>query len=414
MSETLQQPPDLLADLAYLPRVTRRDGRTIAEALHGPTLFDRGVRLRGAVVEASYAADAAPLLKRLREEAVPHLIDPQTLRFVGQRYRDVERLRSLPYAPPHVIDSATLAPAACAALAVDVLQFQQDHGASVYLAAGLPYQDRELQRWIAHNDRLLDASCAANGTGELDRRPLIAMVAPGRKALQRPELIVNRLLDYPIDAVYVQATNLHPVRDSVEKLITYTSFLQAISASGLPVIASRVGAFGLVLQAVGVRAFDSGLGQAETCDLASLNRPQTQRERDADSRGGGDRRIYFEQLRTTLPGRHAAHLIDESVGLRAHLTCSHGCCRHRGIDELPDRARQHYLWVRDNEVQQLRERPHGGMRVDLIHEQLRDARETARVVRRALLSRGLPYPAFDHLDRWIAVLGQSAQARAAA
>lgn len=172
--------------------------------------------------------------------------------------------------------------------------------------------------------------------------------------------------------------------------------------------------FGLVLQAVGVRAFDSGLGQAEACNLASLNRPQTQREQETDSRGGGDRRIYFEQLRTTLPGRHAAHLIDEKVGLRAHLTCPHGCCRHRGIDELPDRARQHYLWVRDHEVKQLRETPHGAMRIDLIHEQLRDARETARVVRRTLLSRGLAYPAFDHLDRWIAVLGQSAQARAAA
>ncbi len=411
MSDRLQQPPDLLSDLAYLPRVTRRDGRVIEEALHGPTLFDRGVRLRGAILEASYAADAAPLLKRFREESVAHLVDPQTLRLVGERFLEVERLQALPYSPARPLLAADLTPTACADLARAVMAFEQDHGASAYLAAGLPYQDRDLQAWIVHNDRLLDASCTANGTGDLDRRPLIAQIAPGRKALQHPELIINRLLDYPIDAVYVQATSFNAVRDSVEKLITYANFLAAITSHGLPVIAGRVGAFGLVLQALGIQAFDSGLGQAEACDLASLNRRSTTRDGERASTGRGDRRIYFEQLRTTLPGKTAAHLLDEQVGLRSRFVCVHGCCHHRGIDELPARSRQHYLWVRDSEVDQLRQRPSSTMRVDLVHEQLRDARETARVVRRALLAKGLPYPSFDHLDRWIAVLGERAQRR---
>jgi hypothetical protein len=40
-----------------MPRVTRRDGRAIEEALAGPTLFDSGVKLDAAVVEATYAVE---------------------------------------------------------------------------------------------------------------------------------------------------------------------------------------------------------------------------------------------------------------------------------------------------------------------------------------------------------------------
>ncbi|MBK5219308.1 MAG: hypothetical protein JJE35_05940 [Thermoleophilia bacterium] len=65
MTETLDATPDFLSEPTFLPRVTQHDGRAIEEAL-AATLFDKGVRLRGAVVEASYAATDPPLLKRLR------------------------------------------------------------------------------------------------------------------------------------------------------------------------------------------------------------------------------------------------------------------------------------------------------------------------------------------------------------
>lgn len=56
MAETLSRALDpLFARPTYVPRVTRRDGRAIEEALAGPTLFDSGVKLDAAVVEATYA-----------------------------------------------------------------------------------------------------------------------------------------------------------------------------------------------------------------------------------------------------------------------------------------------------------------------------------------------------------------------
>jgi hypothetical protein len=74
----------------------------------------------------------------------------------------------------------------------------------------------------------------------------------------------------------------------------------------VPVIVGRVGAFGLVLQALGITAFDSGLGQAEAHDLATLNRPMTERERQrrTEGQGGGGpaQRIYLEPVKTALRG----------------------------------------------------------------------------------------------------------------
>lgn len=260
------------------------------------------------------------------------------------------------------------------------------------------------------------AASAANGGADLDRRPLVAQIAPGRKALADPQLVVRRLLDYPVDAVYVQPLRLDPVRDSLEKLAQYVRFLDALSAAGLRVVAGRVGAFGLLLLALGIDAFDSGLNRAEAFELAGLNRALTDRERKRKrdgKTGAADRRIYLELLKTTLPGRHANRIIGDR-NLRGRFTCTLGCCRHGGFEELPDRRRPHYLWVRHHEIEELRARPTDGMRADLVHEQLRDAREAASVVRRTLGKQTLDLPHFQHLERWIGVLARESAAREAA
>jgi len=406
MAATLSQAPDLFAQPTYLPRVTRRDGRAIEEALAGPTLFDSGVKLDAAVVEATYAAEDSPLLKRLRESGVPQLIDPQTLRFTGERFLTVAEFERVPYRPARPISADSFTPSHADALAHEVMLFEQEAGASWYLAAALPYYDQDQQSWLRHNDRLLAASCSANGGTDVDRRPLIAQVAPGRKLLAQPELIINRLLDYPVSAVYVQPLALDPVKNSIEKLVQYVDFLRAITDAGLPVIASRVGAFGLVLNALGVAAFDSGLAQAEACNLASLNRPPSKRELEGlAKRGGGDRRIYLESLKTTLTGRHAAAILENRT-LRSRVACTLGCCKHRGFENLAERRRQHHLWVRDHEVKLLRGSPTEGMRIDLVYEQLRTAREVGAVVSRTLKAHAVEAPSFEHIDRWIAVLAR--------
>lgn len=78
---------------------------------------------------------------------------------------------------------------------------------------------------------------------------------------------------------------------------------------------------------------------------------------------------------------------------------------HRGFEDLQDRRRQHYLWVREHEVDELRMKSTRAMRIDLIHEQLVSARELGMRVRRALAEDGKP-PSFEHLDRWIGLIAR--------
>ncbi len=405
---------DLFPAPAYLPRVGRHDGRAIEEALAGATLFDPGVRLDAAVIEATYATEDTPLLKRLRESGIPQLIDPQTLRFIGERYLTVSQFERLPYRPSAPITAETFTAAQAQTLAHGVMSFQQQAGASFYLAAGLPYADDGFAHWVAHNDALISASCAANGGSEHDRLPIFALVAPGRHALAHPEAIMNRLADYPIDGVYVHPLRLNPVKDSVEKLIQYTKLLLGLREMGLHVIAARCGAFGLVLGALGVSAFDSGLCQAEACDVAAQNRAPTEREMNKQSATAGPgRRIYLEALKTTVKAADAEAILANRT-LRHRFACTLGCCRNVGFESLPDRRRQHYLWVRDHEIGELRARPTKSMRIEFVFEQLREAHENAQLIRRILLGEGTSTPDFKHIERWMAVIARERNISAAA
>lgn len=413
MTQTLEAPPDFLSEPTFLPRVSQHDGRAIEEAL-AATLFDSGVRLRGAIVEATYAASDPPLLKRLREDGVPRLLEPQSQRFTTKRFLEVEQLKSLPYAPSAPITADNFDPEMARSLAMGALLFEQRQRCDHYLSAALPYYDHDFLKWVSHNDRLLEETSAANGGAEIDRRPLIASVLPGRQALMKPEFVVNRLLDYPIAGAYVQPLLFDPVRAGPEKLRLYVEFLLALAGEGIPVMASRVGAFGFVLQALGINAFDSGLAQAEASNLAQLNRPLTERERERrrEGRGGGpDKRIYLEPVKTTMKGAHA-DAIFERPGLRYRFVCNYSCCQYRGYEDLPARRRQHFLCTREAEVSEVRMRATTGLRLDFVREQLRDAQETGRVVRRALFDLGAAAPTFEHLDRWISLLAQEQVNRA--
>ena len=54
------------------------------------------------------------------------------------------------------------------------------------------------------------------------------------------------------------------------------------------------------------------------------------------------------------------------------------------------------------------------MRVDWIHERLRDARDAGAAVRKALSAEQGHLPQFDDADRWIGVLGREVELQAVA
>jgi hypothetical protein len=403
--------PGFLRDTSYLPRVSQHSGRVLEEAMAPATLFDQGIELRGAVVEATYAAEDPAILKRFRTEAVPFLVEPQTLRFTGEAFLDIAAFSRLPYAPQSVIGPDTVAQIVETDLAREVLEFEQGHAPAAYIAPAWPLEDRRRTDWALADRRLLEASCAANGSGDVEARPMLAQVAPGRAVRERPDELIHTLMDLPVDGVYVQPLRLNPVKDSVEKLVAFVEMLLAFEEAGLPVVAGRIGAFGSVLAALGVTAFDSGLGQAEASDLSALNRKRSEKEKKKKG-PKGSRRLYLAPLRTTMPARQAQKILDSE--LRGHFACGLGCCRFQSIEDLAERSRQHFLWTRNDEVRQIRELPTPSMRLDSVHEELRGARELSRQVRKLLIAELRELPSFEHTDRWLRVLGREAEARAVA
>jgi hypothetical protein len=155
------------------------------------------------------------------------------------------------------------------------------------------------------------------------------------------------------------------------------------------VIVGRVGASGLVLQALGITAFDSGLGQAEAHDLATLNRPMTERERQRRAEGKAvearsadlprareddvrrrDRKCHPRRHRHSPP-LHVYPVMLSLPGLRGH----------RGTDPsaLPLDASSGGRSPSQSRLP--------AMRVTHVESQLRAAKDTAVVVRRVLQAR---------------------------
>jgi hypothetical protein len=140
--------------------------------------------------------------------------------------------------------------------------------------------------------------------------PLLRRLS-GRRAMKEPQPLIAPLADLPLAGIYVQPLRLIPTRDSIEKLVLYVRLLERLEALGLPVIAGRVGAFGLVLEAAGVGLFDSGLGETEAFDLASLTRPRRQTN-EGDPGPKGDRRVH----RQLIEARDSAAVVTRTLSER--------------------------------------------------------------------------------------------------
>lgn len=401
---------DLLASPRYLPRLTENDTKPIQRALAGATLFDDGVSLDGVVVEAAYAVAEPEVLDHLREQRVPVLIDPQSLRLSTPAYMSNTRLGSLPYLP-----SAPLTPSSSASdrdhFVADALRFQQKVGATYYLVPSIPL--RNDPGWAELHHDLTARAASANGR-EVDSRELVALLAPGSAALRSPRAFVSRLLDLPIAAVYAQPLALDPITDSVDKLARVWSFCHELEEAGIPVIAGRVGAFGLVLQALGVSAFDSGIGMGERYSWADQVRRPKPKQDDKAAGGGSGKRIYLEQLLSTLPAKVVEALL-RLEGVRGRLVCNLGCCRVAGHAGLVDRRGEHYLFSRVHEVEQLQAQPTSSLRLHEVHQHLLAARDLAAVARRGLKDLGdseAPAPTFSHLETWLSLLARAEQLKA--
>jgi hypothetical protein len=402
----------LFPEAAYLPRVGVHDGKQLEQLLAGRDLWQSpATDVSGAVIDGWYASIDPPVLTRLHEMAVPYLVDPQSLRFSAATYQEVKRLADLSYAP-----RTPITPEADNDVLQDFvdssLSFQVTRGAAALLTPVPPLLDDRVDARLTLFLKMIQMAVRANSSSGGFRRPLLAVVAPGPKLLRRPDELISQLGDLPVSGFYVQPVRFNPRRDSVERLLQYVAFLRRLREFDVPVIAGRVGAFGLLLRPFGIGVFDSGLGEAEGFDLASLTRPRPEPTQEKANTVRGSRRLYLEPLKTTLHGPQARAVV-ALRGLRGHFACGLRCCRFRGFEDILDRHREHYLHTRTHEVEQLAQLPTDEMRAERLRDDLVTAQEKGRMVRRALAEEGVAAPDFAHLERWVGVLARATEVRIA-
>lgn len=408
--QDFQPPEPLFEPVAFWPRVTAQSWREVERVVSPTFLAPQPLRLQGALIEASLAKREPPILSRMRELGIGYLVDSQSLRFASPAYAGVASLAGLPYAPVEPIEPGCVA--SIPEFVRGALAFQEAAQATAYLVPGVPLRDDDHDGWRRLNAEILDAAIRLNGS-RVERKPLVALVAPGQRALADIASLVNPLRDLPVEAAYVLPLNLQPTRDSIEKLVRYVRLLQSLQQAGLRVVAGRIGAFGLVLQALGVPIFDSGLGDAESHSLASLEHQARQqaaarRDENAKKTGGGKTLVYLEPIKTTVVDSVAEAVVqDRSV--RSRFVCGLPCCRESGFAGLVTHRREHFLRTRHREVAALAAdwEASPSLAVERVHGQLRSAHELALQVGRIVATRvDGRAPDFAHLERWVNVLAR--------
>jgi hypothetical protein len=387
--------------LSFVTNVSTYEGRSLEELLAPQSLGGGQKTLGGAIIEAAYVHRDPPLSARLKESRIPWMVNPQSARFAGPRFRTIASLARLPYAPSRPLDPSSF-DSETRDMVRGALEFQAAHEPSMYLVPTLPTSRVSVKVFKVFQD-LHSFAADLNGTKKIPYRPMVAAAYPSYPVMRGRFGLFDRL-DRSFDGAFVQPLQLNTRQDSVEKLVTYGRFLQTASESAAPVIAGRPGAFGLVLAAFGIDLFESGLDGGGSYSSSRLERPP--REREAGEQAGGRAKpVYVEALRTALPFKVATELL-LSPPLAAQLSCILDECRHGGAPFALEKPRVHFFHARQHELSLLREAPSAEFRVPVVLDWLKSAAGLGRAVNRVRAEQGTDPIDFGHLDRWIGVLAR--------
>ena len=287
------------------------------------------------------------------------------------------------------------------------MKFQAHHQPDYYVTPALPVL-RPNQAHVGVFQQTHELARRMTVNGEVPKRPILALAAPSTQVLRDPYAVYEQLVDRAnVDGVYVIPVRFNAKANGVDWLVNYVNFLRSASGWDLPVVASRAGPFGLVLSALGVHSFDSGLGERESFDLASQNRIRKPRP-DGKRGGGPGTRLYVGRLMTSLPSK-AMHVVFGSATLRPWFICDRGLCR-AGYEAQLLHHREHFAHERPDELQALAQLPIGPMRIQYVADRLKQATEVGEMVNRVLKDGGHKQIPFGHLETWTAVLARVSEA----
>jgi len=361
-------------------------------------LFLRGGgRLSGLVYGASQLDSSKKPVGVARSNKLPVIVDPETHRLARADFSRTAGLRGLPYvADPMtpIRHSDFEAVDDYARFAMQVIHFQDTAGADLILAPYFHFPDTDSD-WLRRNVKLVAEARVSMISAKISK-PLWAVVSTDVETLAddraRSE-ILNRYSRHHVDG-YWFLVNFDELSAGPAQAFNYARLLLEFRALGKPVVAGRVGSFGLGLVAAGVTGFSSGMTTLENFAWRYFT--------DRSQMGGGQQRYYFPQLLQNVTVDSARALLQSRWA--PDLACDCPGCPGSTRDRLSwVAARVHFLHTRQQQLEALMRAP--------AHDRLQLFRGLVEGAQRLAghLDDGGYRVRKDHFATWLMVLRELAQ-----
>lgn len=343
-----------------------------------------------------------PTVKILKESGVPFTTDPATNRLTYTAFSKTAGVQELPYSsgsevmPIQKKDFSSIYQVQN--YVKKVLDFQIENGVTE-LAAPFFYAKNSGDEWFGINLKLLKESVEYRNSN-LSSYPIwagICMNVENWHEEDEKNKILNSYMRTSPDGFFVYGDPICN-QSNVTQLFHYTDFLRKLQDfSGIPVIASRVNGFGLVLVSLGVAGFCSGVAALDSFRESILS--------DSQDGYGPDPRYYIPQLLGTVTMKKGitTKLTDiASSSLGSELSCDCQYCTGISSGALTlKNMKLHFLKKRKEEMLELlslapQDRlPYIKNKIDIASKYVK-----------TLANEGIVVGDFSHLKAWQSLLAQ--------
>lgn len=345
--------------------------------------YSDGYSVEKVVFPINHQINQKNLLKHIKDHGVNIIIDPATMRLAYETFADVRGLTTLPYAPSDL-----------SRLELDdlkdydkkkeyvkkVVDEQLKHGVKNIVAPFHISNNSNVvkikmdtnENWFSLDIKLLEETKSyldiIGFEGNLVGGFCIKSDILTNKSEREYFLNVLSGLDCDMYWIYVDCINQE---SSFAQLYNYsTALIDLQNSTNKPVIAGRIGSFGLVLLAFGLYAFESGTSRFESFyeDLY----------KDASDPFNMYIRYYFPELMANIAVERKnpvriVQLLNSKIG--ENIACHCPYCK--GVDPsllvVDKLTRKHFLYRRQEEIQMLRSIPTIDKRVEYIRNRITKA-----------------------------------------
>lgn len=345
--------------------------------------YEDGFSIENAIFPINHQKQQKNLFKLIKDKKVEYIVDPATMRLAYDSYSDTKGLLALPYAPKDLTR-----------LELDDLKTYEKKKNYIKLVVNEQLQHEPFfivspfhvsnnsnlvhikmdtnENWFSLDVKLLketkDYLDQINYAGKLVGGFCVKTDILTSKTEREYFLNVLTSLECDIYWVYIDCIDNN---SNYSQLYNYANtLLELQNTSKKPVIAGRIGAFGLILLSFGLYAFESGTSRFESFyeDLY----------KDVGEPYNMYARYYFPELLNNVaierknPTR-IIRLLESDIGENIGCTCPY--CIGQNPAALADDGltRKHFLYRRNKEINELRSLETTEERVEYIQERIKNA-----------------------------------------